>query len=50
MAPLALFSRVSPVQETCFFYEIVAGEVVIRRAMHGHRDLPRRLLEPPKPD
>ncbi len=25
----------------------LAEEVVLRRAMHGHRDLPRRLLETP---
>jgi hypothetical protein len=31
-------------------YEIVSGEVVMRRAMHGRRDLPRRLLEPHKQD
>lgn len=30
------------------FYEIIAGEVVMRRAMHGQRDIPRRLLESPK--
>ncbi len=27
------------------FYEVLTGELVLRRAMHGRRDLPRRLLE-----
>lgn len=27
--------------------EVQGDELVLRRAMHGHRDLPRRLLEPP---
>jgi toxin ParE1/3/4 len=29
------------------FYELREGDVVMHRAMHGRRDLPRRLLEPP---
>jgi len=29
------------------FYEEADDDVLMRRAMHGHRDLPRRLLEPP---
>jgi len=33
-----------------FSYEIASGEVVMRRAVHGRRDLPRRLLEPPRQD
>ena len=28
------------------FYELAGGDVVMRRAMHGYRDLPRRLCEP----
>ena len=35
-----------PFNKHVLFYEIVEGDVVMRRAMHGHRDLPRRLLEP----
>ncbi len=31
-----------------FFYRIVDGEVSIERVMHGARDLPRRLMEPPE--
>jgi hypothetical protein len=29
------------------FYEVDDGDVLLRRAMHGQRDLPRRLLQPP---
>ena len=35
-----------PFNKHVLFYEIAGGEVVMRRAMPGHRDLPRRLLEP----
>jgi len=41
------FLALRPFRKHILFYEIVAGEVVLRRAMHGHRDLPRRLLEAP---
>jgi plasmid stabilization system protein ParE len=37
-----------PFKKHVLFYEVVGDHVVLRRAMHGHRDLPRRLLEPPK--
>jgi plasmid stabilization system protein ParE len=36
-----------PFQKHVLFYEVMDGEVVMRRVLHGHRDLPRRLLEPP---
>jgi plasmid stabilization system protein ParE len=36
-----------PFQKHVLFYEVNGGDVVMRRAMHGQRDLPRRLLEPP---
>ncbi|MBI2924214.1 MAG: type II toxin-antitoxin system RelE/ParE family toxin [Verrucomicrobia bacterium] len=36
-----------PFKRHILFYEVAAGDVVMRRAMHGHRDLPHRLLEPP---
>ena len=36
-----------PYQKHILFYESSGEDVVMRRAMHGHRDLPRRLLEPP---
>jgi hypothetical protein len=32
-----------PFHKHLLFYEIVDNEVVLRRAMHGHRDLPGRL-------
>lgn len=39
-----------PFNKHILFYEVLKHEVVLRRAMHGHRDLPRRLLEPPVTD
>ena len=36
-----------PFKKHMVFYEVTGDDVVMRRAMHGHRDLPRRLLEPP---
>ena len=36
-----------PFQKHLLFYEVGGDEVILRRAMHGHRDLPRRLMEPP---
>jgi plasmid stabilization system protein ParE len=36
-----------PFQKHILFYEVTSDDAVLRRAMHGHRDLPRRLLEPP---
>ena len=36
-----------PFQKHILFYEVDGEDVLMRRAMHGHRDLPRRLLEPP---
>jgi plasmid stabilization system protein ParE len=47
IARLEVLSDSSPFSRHIVFYEILAGEVVRRRAMHGHRDLPRRLLETP---
>ena len=38
---------IRPFQKHVLFYETNEGNMVMRRAMHGHRDLPRRLLEPP---
>jgi plasmid stabilization system protein ParE len=37
-----------PFKKHVLFYETTAEDVVMRRAMHGHRDLPERLLEPPR--
>ena len=36
-----------PFKKHVLFYELIGNDAVMRRAMHGHRDLPRRLLEPP---
>ena len=36
-----------PFQKHLLFYEVSGDDVILRRAMHGHRDLPRKLLEPP---
>jgi plasmid stabilization system protein ParE len=36
-----------PFKKHILFYEVVGEDIVMRRAMHGQRDLPRRLLEPP---
>ena len=37
-----------PFQKHILFYEVKDGGTIMRRAMHGHRDLPRRLTEPPE--
>ncbi len=36
-----------PFNKHILFYELAGEHVVMRRIMHGHRDLPRRLLKPP---
>ncbi len=41
------FIVLRPFNTHVLFYELTGGEVLLRRAMHGHRNLPRRLLEPP---
>jgi len=35
-----------PFKNHVMSYEVLGAKLVLRRAMHGHRDLPRRLLEP----
>jgi plasmid stabilization system protein ParE len=37
-----------PFQKHILFYEIDGDDILLRRALHGHRDLPRRLVEPPE--
>ena len=37
-----------PFQKHILFYEIEGDDVLLRRVMHGHRDLPRRLVETPE--
>ena len=39
-----------PFHKHVLFYEIAGDDIVMRRAMHGHRDLPRRLIESPWTD
>ena len=41
------FVVLRPFRKHVLFYEVVGNDVVMRRAMHGHRDLPRRLIQPP---
>jgi plasmid stabilization system protein ParE len=36
-----------PFQKHILFYEATDAQVTMRRVMHGHRDLPKRLLENP---
>jgi toxin ParE1/3/4 len=36
-----------PFQRHIVFYEMAGPDLILRRVMHGHRDLPRRLLDPP---
>lgn len=38
-----------PFNQHLVFYELAGDDVVIRRTLHGHRNLPRRLVEPPGP-
>ena len=39
-----------PFHRHIIFYEATDGGTIFRRAMHGHRDLPRRLREAPSAD
>jgi len=36
-----------PFNKHILFYQVLADELILRRAMHGHRNLPRQLLERP---
>jgi plasmid stabilization system protein ParE len=36
-----------PFNKHVVFYEVTGEDVVMRRVLHGHRNLPQRLLEPP---
>jgi plasmid stabilization system protein ParE len=47
LSRVALLCRVSPFQEHLLFYEVTGENIVMRRAMHGRRNLPQRLVEPP---
>jgi plasmid stabilization system protein ParE len=37
-----------PFNKHVLFYEVAGDTVIMRRTMHGHRDRPQRLLEPPR--
>ncbi len=39
-----------PFHRHILFYELIDGDVILRRALHGYRHLPRRLLDPPGAD
>lgn len=41
------FVAFRPFNKHVLFYQVLTDELVLRRAMHGHRNLPHRLLEPP---
>jgi plasmid stabilization system protein ParE len=41
------FVLLRPFNRHVVFYEVAGEDVIMRRAMHGRRNLPRRLLEPP---
>ncbi len=42
------FVVLRPFDRHLMFYEIAGDDLILRRAMHGHRDLPQRLLQPPE--
>jgi plasmid stabilization system protein ParE len=41
------FVVLRPFNRHILFYEVTGGEVLLRRAIHGNRDIPRHLAEPP---
>jgi plasmid stabilization system protein ParE len=41
------FVVLRPFNRHLLFYEVVGGDLVLRRAMHAYRNLPQRLVEPP---
>jgi plasmid stabilization system protein ParE len=47
LAAWRFFVVLRPFHRHVLFYEVTGGEVIMRRAVHGQRHLPRRLLEPP---
>ena len=42
------FLALRPFHKHILFYELTGEDLLLRRAMHGARDLPRRLLEKPQ--
>ena len=47
LAAWRFFVVVRPFHRHILFYEVAGSDVVMRRALHGHRHLPQRLLQPP---
>ena len=47
LAGLRSFVLVRPFQKQLLFYRITGDALVIERTIHGARDLPRRLKQPP---
>jgi plasmid stabilization system protein ParE len=47
LAAWRFFVVTRPFHRHVLFYEIVNGEIIMRRVLHGSRDLPHRLMEPP---
>lgn len=43
------FQLVRPFQKVLVFYRHTSDELIAERLIHGSRDLPRRLIEPPTP-
>lgn len=41
------FTIMRPFNKYILFFEVLGDDVILRRAMHGSRDLSARLLEPP---
>jgi hypothetical protein len=37
-----------PFHKHVLFYEVSGADTIMRRATHGHRNLPQGLLEPPE--
>lgn len=47
LAEWRFFVVLRPFHRHVLFYEIVVGEIILRRVLHGRRNFPQRLLEPP---
>jgi plasmid stabilization system protein ParE len=47
LAALRVFLVRRPFQRFLIFYRVTASELHVFRVVEGHRDLPRRLLDPP---
>jgi plasmid stabilization system protein ParE len=47
LAHWRFFVVVGPFHRHVLFYEVADGEVILRRVLHGSRQLPQRLLNPP---